>query len=88
MMTAAAPSLMPDALPAVTVPEPSVRKQGLSRLRTVESGLGCSSTLMTVVPKEMRLRSIEYIETRCLVGERSKRRQRTIDVASTWSYER
>ena len=52
VITAAAPSFIPDALPAVTVPEPSVMKQGLRRLRvsTVVPGLGNSSSLITVVP--------------------------------------
>ena len=43
--TAAAPSLIPEAFPAVTVPVPSLTKAGLSleRVSAVVSGLGNSS---------------------------------------------
>ena len=50
MISAAAPSLTPEALPAVTVP--GVRKGVLSLARpsSVVSGRGCSSTSTTVSP--------------------------------------
>ena len=51
--TAAAPSLMPDALPAVTVP--SLRNTGRSfaRSSTVASARGCSSVSNTVSPRRV-----------------------------------
>ncbi len=47
---AAAPSLMPEALPAVTVPSLSKAGRSLARLSAVTPALGCSSLLTTTSP--------------------------------------
>ena len=64
--TAAAPSLIPDAFPAVTVPVPSLINavRNLDKVSTVVLGVGNSSVVMIVV-SELAMLNLHYTTFAC-----------------------